>query len=60
MSLKGPAFFLIKGLTEKQKSDNNEIVRVLKKSVSPKERETAHKDKFWTRRQLKNVIAVVN
>lgn len=44
MSLKGPAFDLIKDLTEKQKSDFNEIVRALIKRISPKERETAHKD----------------
>lgn len=43
MSLKGPAFDLIKDLTEKQKSDFNEIVHALKKRFSPKESETAHK-----------------
>lgn len=54
MSLKGPAFDLIKDLRQKNKNQiSMKFYALLKKRFSPKERETAHKDKFWTRRQLK-------
>lgn len=55
MSLKGPAFALIKDLRPKNKNQiSMKLYALLKKRFSPKERETAHKDKCWTRRQLKN------
>lgn len=55
MSLKGPPFDLIKDLRQKHKNQiSMKLYALLKKRFSPKERETAHKDKFWTWRQLKN------
>lgn len=55
MSLNGPAFDLIKDLRQKNKNQiSMKLYALLKKRFSPKERKTAHKDKFWTRRQLKN------
>lgn len=55
MSLKGLAFDLIKDLRQQNKTQiSMKLFALLKKRFSPKERETAHKDKFWTRRHLKN------